>query len=68
MPNVQLYCKACGAEAKRALLDQSGCRGIHETACEPASCPRGHGLMVRRDGFVQVYDHYGWVVTGRQST
>jgi hypothetical protein len=64
--NVQLYCKTCGAEAKRALLDQSGCRGTRETASEPAWCPKGHGLMSRRDGRVQEFIDGFWVVTGRE--
>lgn len=65
--NVQLYCKTCGAEAKRALLDQPGCRGARETASEPAWCPKGHGLMIRRDGFVQEFIDGFWVVTGRSA-
>lgn len=64
MPNVQLYCKACGAEAKRALLEQVACRGIHETACEPAYCPKGHGLMLRKDGLVQEFIDGQWLVIG----
>jgi len=65
--NVQLYCETCGAEAKRALLNQPGCRGAHETASEPASCPKGHGLMVRRDGMIQENIDGMRVVTGRKS-
>jgi hypothetical protein len=64
--NIQLYCKTCSAEAKRALLDQVACRGAHETASEPASCPFGHGLMARRDGMIQELTEYGWMVTGRE--
>ena len=58
MPSVQKICKTCGAKAKRKLLDSAasvGCRGISETASEIAMCPRGHGEMVRADGFVEGY-------------
>lgn len=50
MTNVNLKCVTCGATARRQLLEQVACRGVHNTACEPAFCPRGHGLMVREDG------------------
>lgn len=61
--NIQLYCKTCRLEAKRMLLEQPGCRGAHETASEPALCPRGHGLMARRDGRIQELVNGTWVVT-----
>lgn len=63
--NVQLHCETCGAQAKRALLDQPGCRGAHETASEPAFCPNGHGEMIRDDGVIVETTRYGYrVVTG----
>ena len=66
MTNINLYCKTCGARAKRPLLDQVGCRGVRETACAPVHCPDGHGLMEREDGFVQQLLDDQWVVTGRR--
>lgn len=56
MPSVQLICETCGLKAKRKLLEVPGCRGIHETPSEPASCPSGHGEMVRVDGVKQLCD------------
>ncbi len=49
-PKVSLTCNTCGAKARRPLVRQAGCRGHHETPCEPALCPKGHGPMVRVDG------------------
>lgn len=53
MTNAQLVCKTCGYKAKRPLKEEVACRGFHETASEPASCPKGHGLLERVDGFKQ---------------
>jgi hypothetical protein len=53
MPSVTLTCKTCGRTARRQLMNEPGSRGIHETSSEPASCPSGHGLMVRVDGVPQ---------------
>jgi hypothetical protein len=53
MPNVTLICKLCSYKARRPLMNEAGCRGVHETASEPASCPNGHGLLVREDGLQQ---------------
>lgn len=50
MPKVKLVCEKCGYEAKRELAWDIGSRGIHETASEPARCPKGHGSLVRKDG------------------
>lgn len=49
-PSVTLVCKDCGKRARRRLTDEIGARGVHETSCEPAKCPQGHGYMVRLDG------------------
>lgn len=49
-PSVSLVCKTCGERARRKLTDEPGSRGVHETPCEPAKCPKGHGYMVRVDG------------------
>ncbi len=59
MPNAQLVCRICGYKAKRALMNQVACRGFNETACEPASCPQGHGLLERVDNYVQEFTTYG---------
>jgi len=32
---------------------EAGSRGTHETSSEPAYCPKGHGLMARKDGVKQ---------------
>lgn len=53
MTRVTLYCKVCGHTARRNLDNVTACRGVHETAAEPALCPRGHGELLRVDGFVQ---------------
>jgi len=50
---VTLICKTCGATARRILSFEPGSRGTHETSSEPASCPKGHGPMVRKDGVNQ---------------
>jgi hypothetical protein len=50
MTNVTLECKTCGYRARRALKQEAGCRGTHETCSEPALCPNGHGNLVRIDG------------------
>lgn len=51
-PRVTLVCEDCGQTARRELAQVVACRGVHETPSEPAMCPNGHGLMVRKDGFV----------------
>lgn len=51
MTRVNLICTTCGHIARRDLVDfVAACRGTHETPSEPASCPKGHGAMVRKDG------------------
>lgn len=68
MTRVNLYCAICWATAKRALVEgigSVGVRGTHESACEPASCPKGHGLMLRMDGVVQESHDGIPVVVGR---
>jgi hypothetical protein len=50
MTKVTLICRTCGHRARRPLLDEPGSRGTHETCSEPATCPKGHGPMVRMDG------------------
>lgn len=49
MTCVTLVCKMCGKKARRKLLEQSGNRGVHETASEKSLCPNGHGMMSRLD-------------------
>lgn len=69
MTSVNLYCEICGQTAKRELvtgIGSVGCRGVHETPCLPAWCPRGHGLMVRRDGVIQSFHHGIPVVVGHR--
>jgi hypothetical protein len=61
---VALICLTCGYKAKRRLLDQVACRGTHETASEPAFCPKGHGALERTDGTVQRDSMYGPLVVG----
>lgn len=53
MTKVTLICKTCDYKARRDLMDEPGSRGVHETASEPATCPNGHGLLVREDGVQQ---------------
>ena len=53
MTRVVLVCPTCGYKAKRSLINEAGCRGVHETSSEPALCPKGHGLMKREDGVPQ---------------
>lgn len=53
MPKVTLICQTCGHQARRELMREAGSRGVHETSSEPAICPQGHGLMVRKDGLPQ---------------
>lgn len=53
MPSVTLICNECRHMARRELMLEAGSRGIHETSSEPALCPNGHGLMVRKDGVKQ---------------
>jgi hypothetical protein len=49
---VTLVCRQCGYKARRALAwPVPGSRGTHETPSEPATCPKGHGSLVRSDGF-----------------
>lgn len=47
---VNLHCPVCKRTARRFLRRESGSRGVHETCAEPASCPDGHGFMVRDNG------------------
>lgn len=47
MTCVTLVCRQCGATTKRDLAQVAGCRGVRETASEGASCPLGHGPLVR---------------------
>lgn len=54
MTKVTLKCKTCGATARRALRREAGARGTHETGSEPALCPKGHGAMVREDGYTEI--------------
>lgn len=54
MPNANLICETCGHTARRELINMPGSRGHHETLTEPATCPHGHGLMIRTDGFKMV--------------
>jgi hypothetical protein len=50
---VTLICRECGHTARRDLMHEAGSRGAHETSSEPALCPKGHGLMLRKDGVRQ---------------
>jgi hypothetical protein len=52
-PKVTLVCTQCSYQARRPLSQESGSRGIHETSSEPGLCPKGHGLLVRKDGVQQ---------------
>ncbi len=52
-PKANLVCKECGYTARRELLNEVACRGHHETQTVPALCPKGHGYLVREDGFKQ---------------
>jgi hypothetical protein len=52
-PKATLVCKTCGHTCRRRLQQEAGSRGHHETSTEPALCPKGHGLMVRKDGLPQ---------------
>lgn len=49
-PSVNLGCTQCDYRAKRQLVEEVACRGVYETPCEHASCPDGHGALVRDDG------------------
>lgn len=53
MTSVTLICKECTYTTRRSLTMEPGSRGVHETSSEPAHCPSGHGLMVRKDGVRQ---------------
>lgn len=53
MTNVTLKCKQCNYTARRPLMQDPGCRGVHETASHPGLCPKGHGPLVREDGIQQ---------------
>lgn len=53
LTKVTLVCRECGHTARRALSLESGSHGIRETSSEPGLCPRGHGLLVRKDGVRQ---------------
>jgi len=53
MPKVTLVCPKCPYKARRELMREPGSRGVHETCSEPATCPNGHGLLVREDGVKQ---------------
>lgn len=46
---VTLYCTRCGFTARRALANEPGSRGTHETSSETALCPQGHGVLSRRE-------------------
>lgn len=50
MTRVTLVCSDCGYTARRDLNREPGSRGVHETTSKPATCPKGHGLLARRDG------------------
>lgn len=50
---VTLVCTTCSYSARRKLMLEPGSRGVHETISEPATCPHGHGALVRKDGQVQ---------------
>jgi hypothetical protein len=52
-PKATLVCKQCGHTCRRRLQLEPGSRGHRETSTEPALCPKGHGLMVRKDGLPQ---------------
>lgn len=45
MTRVTLRCTTCGSTARRPL-GMDG-HGVHDTSVEPASCPNGHGTMMR---------------------
>ncbi len=45
---VTLVCRECGYMARRCLAREPGSRGVRETRSEPASCPSGHGLLIRK--------------------
>lgn len=66
-PSVTLVCRTCGKKARRPLMREAGSRGVHETSSEPASCPDGHGLMVRQDGLPQE-NWAAWSLTARWRT
>ncbi len=51
--NVTLICTKCKYTARRPLMIESACYGIRETGSEPARCPNGHGVLVRKDGLPQ---------------
>lgn len=51
MPSVTLICEKCNYTARRELLNTVACRGIYETPSELSYCPKGHGLLIRQDGF-----------------
>lgn len=57
MPKVTLKCPMddCSRRARRALLNEAGSRGIHETCSEPAICPIHHVDMVRIDGNTNIH-------------
>ena len=55
MTRVHKICLVCGYRAKRDLMDEVGCRGVHETSAEPARCPNGHGDLVREDGVSEAW-------------
>ena len=69
MTRVTLICTTCKYTARRDLALESGCRGVHETASEPAYCPKGHGLLVRKDGLQQerwaIWAKFGQVLRNR---
>ena len=50
MTRVTLKCPKCGYRARRSLNNEPGSRGTHETSCEVAMCPKGHGVLERVDG------------------
>ena len=50
---VTLVCRTCGYQARRTLDLESGSHGVRETSSEKGLCPRGHGLLKRKDGVPQ---------------
>lgn len=60
LTRVTMVCTTCGHKARRDLACEAGSRGTHETQAEPASCPRGHGPLVRADGVRHDWYHGVW--------
>lgn len=53
MMSVTLICKECAYTARRPLMMEPGSHGVCETSSEPGLCPKGHGLLLRKDGIKQ---------------